>query len=160
MTVTQIQLAAAYATLINWWKYIKPTIVSQLREKSVNNEEVTIKEKITHSLRQVIRPEVSDEMRNALHNVMKVNEQYKNARVEWYVLGAKSWTSQIAYKWKYQKWEWWTQATFAWIISIDDPQYVVLIWLSRPRTSQWWVGTSWKIFGEIAKFLIWYSMME
>ncbi len=160
VTVTQIQLAVAYSALINWWKYMNPTIVSQIRKKSADTDDIQIEENKSHSVKQIIRPEVSDEMRNALHSVMQVNDQYKNARVEWYRLGSKSWTSQIAYKWKYQRWEWWTQATFAWIVSIDDPQYVVLIWLSRPRTSQWWVWTSWKIFGEIATFLIWYSMME
>ena len=160
VTVTQIQLAAAYSTLVNWWKYIKPTIISQIREKTANSDNITIQEKNTHSIRQVIRPEVSEEMRTALFTVAATNDQYKSARVDWYRLWAKSWTSQIAYKWRYRKWVWWTQATFAWIVSIDDPQYIVLIWLSRPRTSQWWVWTAWKIFWEIATFLIWYSMME
>ena len=160
VTVTQIQLATAYSVLINWWKYIKPTIISQIKKKSANNGIVYIEEKKAHSIKQILRPEVSDEMRNALFNVVNVNNQYKNARVNWYRLWAKSWTSQIAYKWKYQRWEWWTQATFAWIVSIDDPEYIVLIWVSRPRTSQWWVWTAWKIFWEIATFLIWYSMME
>ena len=160
VTVTQIQLAAAYSTLVNWWKYIKPTIISQIREKSVNSDSITIQEKKTHSTKQVIRPEVSEEMRNALFSVATTNDQYKSARVEWFRLWAKSWTSQVAYKWKYRRWVWWTQATFAWIVSIDDPEYVVLIWVSRPRSNQWWVYTAWKIFGEIAEFLIWYSMME
>jgi cell division protein FtsI/penicillin-binding protein 2 len=160
VTVTQIQLATAYSVLVNWWKYIPPTIVSQIRKKSANNDNLTIEEKVPHSTKQILRHEVSDEMRNALFNVVNVNNQYKSARVEWYRLGAKSWTSQIAYKWRYQRWEWWTQATFAGIVSIDDPEYIVLIWVSRPRTSQWWVWTAWKIFGEIATFLIWYSMME
>ena len=160
LSVTQIQLATAYSTLINWWKYIKPTIVSQIREKTDNNESFSIQKNITHPSKQIIRPEVSEEMRNALLSVVETNSQYEPARVSWYRLWAKSWTSQIAYKWRYQRWVWWTQATFAWIVSIDDPQYIVLIWLSRPRTSQWWVWTAWKIFGEIAEFLIWYSMME
>ena len=160
VTVTQIQLAAAYSTLVNWWKYIKPTIVSQIREKSANSDNVTIQEHTPSTTRQIIRPEVSEEMRNALHAVVETNDDYKYAKVIWYRLWAKSWTSQIAYKWKYQKWEWWTQATFAWIVSIDSPQYIVLIWVSRPRTNQWWVATAWRIFNEIATFLIWYSMIE
>ena len=160
VTVTQIQLATAYSTLVNGWKYIKPTIISQIIEKTTNSDNVTIQENKARSIKQIIRPEVSEEMRNALYNVANTNDQYKNARVDWYRLWAKSWTSQIAYKWKYQRWEWWTQATFAWIVSIDNPEYIVLIWVSRPRTSQWWVWTAWKIFGEIATFLIWYSMME
>ena len=160
VSVTQIQLAAAYSALINWWKYMKPTIVSQIRKKTANSDNIIIEENKARSVKQIIRPEVSEEMRNALYNVLNTNDQYKSARVEWYRLGAKSWTSQIAYKWKYQRWEWWTQATFAWIVSIDNPEYIVLIWVSRPRTSQWWVWTAWKIFWEIATFLIWYSMME
>lgn len=160
VTVTQIQLAAAYSTLVNWWTYMKPTIVSQIRTKSANSDEVTIEENKARSIRQIIRPEVSDEMRNALYSVVETNEEYKYAKVVWYRLGAKSWTSQIAYRWKYQKWEWWTQATFAWIVSIDNPEYIVLIWVSRPRTNQWWVATAGKIFNEIATFLIWYSMIE
>ena len=160
VTVTQIQLATAYSTLVNWWKYIKPTIISQIRKKTANSDDITIQNKSTYSVRQILRPEVSEEMRNALYSVIQTNNQYERARVQWYHLWAKSWTSQVAYKWKYRKWVWWTQATFAWIVSIDDPQYVVLIWVSRPRSNQWWVYTAWKIFWEIATFLIWYSMME
>ena len=160
VTVTQIQLATAYSVLINGWKYIKPTIISQIRRKSANNDTMTIEDIKNPATKQIIRPEVSDEMRNALHAVVERNDEYKYAKVSWYRLWAKSWTSQIAYKWRYQKWEWWTQATFAWVVSIEDPEYIILIWVSRPRTNQWWVATAWKIFGEIATFLIWYSMME
>jgi cell division protein FtsI/penicillin-binding protein 2 len=61
---------------------MQPTIISQIRRKSANSDEITIEENKAHSIKQIIRPEVSEEMRNALHNVMKVNDQYKNARVE------------------------------------------------------------------------------
>ena len=160
VTVTQIQLATAYATLVNWWKYMKPTIVSQIRTKTANSDESILEDNKAHSVRQIIRPEVSEEMRNALYSVVETNEEYKYAKVLWYRLWAKSWTSQIAYKWKYQKWEGWTQATFAGIVSIDNPEYIVLIWVSRPRTNQWWVFTAGRIFNEIASFLIGYSMIE
>ena len=160
LTVTQIQLAAAYSTLVNGWKYIKPTIVHQIREKTANNDNIIIQENKARSVKQIIRPEVSDEMRNALYSIVETNEDYKYAKVFWYRLWAKSWTSQIAYKWKYQRWEWRTQATFVWVVSIDNPEYIVLIWVSRPRTNQWWVATAWRIFNEIATFLIWYSMIE
>ena len=43
---------------------------------------LTIEEKVPHSTKQILRHEVSDEMRNALFNVVNVNNQYKNARVE------------------------------------------------------------------------------
>lgn len=160
VAVTQIQLAAAYSALVNWWTYIQPSIISHIRKKYENSNEITIQEPAIKTKRQIFRPEVSEEMRNALFAVIDTNEEYKLAKVTWYRLWAKSWTSQIAYKWKYKAWAWWTQATFAWVVSIDDPQYIVLIWVSRPRTSQWWVSTAWRIFNEIATFLIWYSMIE
>lgn len=160
LTVTQIQLAAAYSALVNWGKYIQPTIISQIREKTENSNEFSIQKKSEPTTKQIFRPEVSDEMRNALLSVVETNDEYKYAKVKWYHLWAKSGTSQIAYKWKYQRWEWWTQATFAWVVSIDNPQYIILIWVSRPRTNQWWVSTAGKIFNEIATFLIGYSMIE
>jgi len=160
LSVTQIQLASAYSALVNWWKYIKPTIISQIREKQINSDDFTIQTPKAKSVKQIFRPEVSEEMRNALYSVVETNDEYKYAKIANYRLWAKSWTSQIAYKWKYQRWEGWTQATFAGVVSIDNPQYIVLIWVSRPRTNQWWVSTAWKIFSEIATFLIWYSMIE
>ena len=160
LSVTQIQLASAYAALVNGGKYIKPTIISQIRKKETNSDNFSIQIPKAKSIKQIFRPEVSEEMRNALYSVVQTNDEYKYAKVANYRLWAKSWTSQIAYKWKYQRWEWWTQATFAGVVSIDNPQYIVLIWVSRPRTNQWWVSTAWKIFNEIATFLIWYSMIE
>ncbi len=83
VTVTQIQLATAYSTLINWGKYIQPTIISQIREKSANNDSIKIQETQRHTSRQVIRREVSEEMRNALFSVLSTNNQYETARVQW-----------------------------------------------------------------------------
>lgn len=160
VAVTQIQLAAAYSALVNWGTYIQPTIISHFRKKYENNSDITIQEPAAKTKRQIFRPEVSDEMRNALFAVIDTNDEYNLAKVQGYRLWAKSWTSQIAYKWKYKAWAWWTQATFAGVVSIDHPEYIVLIWVSRPRTSQWWVSTAWRIFNEVASFLIWYSMIE
>ncbi len=60
---------------------MKPTIVSQIRIKYANSDEVTIEENKARSIRQIIRPEVSDEMRNALYSVVETNEEYKYAKV-------------------------------------------------------------------------------
>ena len=47
-----------------------------------NKCNITIEENKARSIRQIIRPEASEEMRNALINVATLNDQYKNARVE------------------------------------------------------------------------------
>jgi len=61
---------------------MQPTIISQIRKKTANSDAVTVEENKARSVKQIIRPEVSEEMRNALYNVANVNDQYKNARVE------------------------------------------------------------------------------
>ncbi|MDR3168916.1 MAG: hypothetical protein LBU27_04070 [Candidatus Peribacteria bacterium] len=137
LQVTQIQLAAAYGVLINGGQYIKPTIVSGIAKKTANSEEVQYTESLPQILSQIIRPEVSEEMKSALFNIMTTNTQYASAQVKEYRLGAKSGTAQIAFRGKYQRGNGWTQATFAGAITMDDPKYLVLIWVSRPRSSQW-----------------------
>ncbi|MBQ5944949.1 hypothetical protein IJL65_00660 [bacterium] len=51
-------------------------------KKSANSDSITTEENKARSIKQIIRPEVSEEMRNALFSVLTVNNQYKNARVE------------------------------------------------------------------------------
>ena len=158
---TQIQLAAAYSVLMNGGHYIKPTIISAIVKKFENSDETEIQKNKTQVMSQIIRPEVGEQMKIALHEVLEQNgEVGEYARIEGYNLGAKSWTSQIAYKGRYQAWNGRTQGTFVGIVPIDKPQYIVLVWTSRPRTNQWWGFTSWRVFKDVTKFLIGYSLIE
>jgi cell division protein FtsI/penicillin-binding protein 2 len=83
-----------------------------------------------------------------------------NAKIPGYLIGAKSWTSQIAFRGRYQRGNGRTQGTFVGMVTVDNPQYVVLVWTSRPRTNQWWGRTSGRVFRDVAKFLIGYSLIE
>lgn len=77
-------------------------------------------------------------MKYALNQVLEENAEVGDyAKIEGYLLGAKSGTSQIAYKGKYKGGNGWTQGTFVGIITADNPKYIVLVWTSRPRTNQW-----------------------
>jgi cell division protein FtsI/penicillin-binding protein 2 len=72
LQVTQIQLAAAYGALVNGGQYIKPTIISRVGEK----------ETIPQVLSQIVRPEVSTEMKQALLSVLEQNAEVgDNARI-------------------------------------------------------------------------------
>ncbi len=159
--VTQVQLAAAYGVLVNGGHYIKPTIIDSITKKFANSEETETQKNTPQIINQIIRPEVCEEMKTALHEVMEQNSEVGDAaKIEGYRLGAKSWTSQIAYKWRYQRGNGWTQGTFVGLVTVDDPKYIVLIWTSRPRTNQWWGFTSGRVFRDVAKFLIGYSLIE
>lgn len=157
--VTQIQMAVAYAAIINGGKIIKPTIVSSLLKKSQNSDLTEQIQQPPQIIGQLMRSSVSDNMRWSLHQVMEKNPDYSAAIVSGYNLGAKSGTAQMAYRGRLQRGNGWTQATFVWVVSVDDPKYLVLIWVSRPRTSQWWVATGGRVFREVARFLIGYSLL-
>ncbi len=156
LLVTPIQIAAAYGATVNGWYYVQPTIIKGVYDKKTDTYHATT----TKITKQIFRPETAEALKVWLFSVMEQNPELKYAKVEWYDLGGKTWTSQISYKGKYQKGIWRTNGSFVGIITKDDPQYVIVIQVRRPRQNQWWFATAGKIFGEIAKFIINYSLIE
>ena len=51
-----------------------------------------------------------------------------------------------------------TSGTFAGVVSVDEPKYVILIWVRRPRTNQWWGYTAGPIFKQLASYILSYDM--
>jgi cell division protein FtsI/penicillin-binding protein 2 len=80
----------------------------------------------------------------------------KNGGVEWYSIAGKTGTAQIAYKGKYETGVASTNGSFAGFAPAEDPQFVILVKLERPRTSQYGGSTSAYIFSEIASELLEY----
>lgn len=156
LLVTPLQLAVWYGTLLNGWYYIQPTIVKWILDKTTGIYHDNTKKVV----KQIFRPETSEALKTALFEVVNQNNELKYARVEWYRLGWKTGTSQISYKGKYMQGIWWTNASFVWVITEDDPKYVIIIQVRRPRSNIWWWATAGKIFWDIAKFIINYSLIE
>lgn len=157
LLATPLQVAAAYWALVNWWYYIKPTILAWYYD----SEDWAYYQNNTDIWMQIIKPETAEAVKEALFTVMEINPDYqKIARIAWFTLWWKSWTSQIAYKWKYMQWNWWTNWSFVWLVTKDDPKYIVVVQVRRPRATLWWAQTAWKVFSDVAKFLLWYSFIE
>lgn len=157
LLATPLQIAAAYGALVNWWYYIKPTILAWY----YNPYEDTYYENKTNIVSQIFRPETAEQMKNALFTVMEMNPDYIHiARVEWKTLWWKSWTAQIAYKWHYMQWNGWTNWSFVGLITKENPEYIVVVQVRRPRATLWWAQTAWKVFSDVANFLLDYSFIE
>ena len=156
LLVTPIQLAAGYGALVNGWYYVQPTIVKWIFDKKTNTYHATT----TKVTKQIFRPETAEALKVWLFSVMEQNPELKYAKVEWYQLWGKTWTSQISYKGKYMQGIWWTNGSFVGMITKDNPQYIIVIQVRRPRQNQWWFATAGKIFWELAKFIINYSLIE
>lgn len=157
LLVTPIQIAAWFAPLVNGWYYVKPTIVAGIYNKETKSFNTNWRQVV----RQIFRPETSEMVKDALFEVMESNEGiWKNSKVEWFALWGKSWTSQISFRWKYQNWIWWTNGSFVGLITRDDVKYIVVVQIRRPRQSIWWGFTAWRVFRDVARFLIWYNLIE
>lgn len=156
LLVTPVQLAAWYWAIVNWWYYVKPTIVKWIFDRKTN----IYYPNTTKITKQIFRPETAEALKVWLFSVLDQNPELKYAKVEWYQLWGKSWTSQISYKGKYLNGIWWTNASFVGVITKDNPKYIVVVQVRRPRQNIWWAATAWKIFWEIAKFIINYSLIE
>ena len=157
LLTTPIQIAAAYAPLVNGWYYLKPTIVAWLRDGATDQ----YTENTPTIVRQVFKPETAQAIKDALFEVIDSNEWLERLIwVAWYTLWWKSWTSQIAFRWRYQQWLWWTNASFVWLVTKDNPEYIVVIQVRRPRSSPWWAQTAARVFKDVAEFLVSYGLID
>lgn len=150
ITVNQLQMATAYNIFANWWVYVKPRIVDYIK---YNDWRIfNYKTETTH---RVIKKSTSDYMTNVL--VESVEKWVaKTWRVNCYSVAWKTWTAVIPYKWQYdtEEWKpWTTNGSFAWYAPAEDPKFVMVITLNRPRLSPYWWWTSSEMFAEIAQFL-------
>ncbi|MCB9839614.1 penicillin-binding protein 2 [Candidatus Nomurabacteria bacterium] len=124
LTVTPIQLASAYASLINGGKYYQPTLV-----ESVENEV----KKPTLLNSSVVSTTTSGEVKNILKTALETNN--KAAVRPGYALGAKTGTAEIAdgsgnYK---------TDAyngVYVGFISGQNKTYVLLVRLDEPKSAR------------------------
>ncbi|MEK7529549.1 MAG: penicillin-binding protein 2, partial [Patescibacteria group bacterium] len=149
VTVTPLQLAAAYGALANNGLYITPRIVSEIRYRDGIVERPAIES------RQVVSPKTAQTISAMLVSVVE-DGHAKTASVEGYYIAAKTGTAQVAredgagYK---------TDETIATVVGygpVSDPQFVLLVRLDHPRTSPWATSTSAYVFGDIATFLLEY----
>ncbi len=152
--ITPIQMVSALWTVVNGGHYVKPTLI-KWRENPNTGIYTPNKPKI---IKQIFRPETSRQIRNALFAAMEKNPDYvKYIRMEGKHLGGKSGTSEIAYRGVYRKGAGRTNGSYIWVDNTENPQYVVLVQVRRPRTSQWWVQTAGKIFRQVVEFVLAYT---
>lgn len=147
ITVTMLQMASVYSVIANWGVYYKPRIVKSIEfadwKKIINKPEAThrvLKESTAKTMIQVLVDWVN-------------NWVAKNWAVKWYSIAWKTWTAQIAYKWKYESWVASTMWFFAWIAPAEDPKFVMIVKVERPRSSIYGWETVARTFSRISQYL-------
>lgn len=148
ISVTPLQLATAYSVLANGWIYIKPNIIKSIKTPSW--KVITFKpEKVRRVIKESSAKIITSMLVDSVDNWFA-----KNWKVEWYSMAGKTWTAQIAYKWWYEDWVWATTWSFAWYGPAEDPKFVIIMKIERPRTTAFGWESSAYMFAEISKFLL------
>lgn len=127
LTITPLQLAAAYSALVNGGTYYQPTIISAKDDDGEfkQNQPVVVKG-------EVINSEVSAEIKDILNKSLKLNNI--RADREGYLLGAKSGTAQVsdgAGNYKENAYN----GAYVGYLEGKELEYVIVTRLDEPKTS-------------------------
>ncbi len=148
ITVTPIQLVAAFGALANEGKLMKPYIISEIiHEDGIREttEPVLVREVISQKSAQTIT--------RMLVSVVE-GEHGKLAQVPGYWVAGKTGTAQVAKQGSrgYEENKFIT--TFVGYAPADEPEFVMLVKLDNPKTAKWAASTSAPIFGDMGKYLL------
>lgn len=155
IAVTPMQMVRAVAAVANGGLLLKPYIVHQFvteEEDGRGRTVVQVKPEIT---RQAISKEAAQTMTDML--VDAVEKRTTEARVRGYRIAGKTGTAQIPTAFGYDPDD--TIVSFVGYAPADDPQFIVLVKLDRPRTSRWADRTAAVAFRAIAEQLLVYMQI-
>lgn len=142
MTVTPLQLAAAYTALVNGGTYYKPYLVA-----SENGQPTTP----TVVMQGVVSESTSSELRGMLKTTLEINN--KPAMRSGYALGAKSGTAQVSNGSGSYKSDAYNGAYIGYIGG-DSPEYVMVVRLDEPKTAGFASAQASKTWAEISNGIL------
>lgn len=154
ISVTPLQVAAAYGAIANGGVLMQPRIVSEIRWSETHKETRDPKE-----VRRVIEPRTATLLGGMLVSVVE-NGHGKRAGVPGYWIAGKTGTAQVPRSDGpgYKKDE--TIGTFAGFGPVEDPKFVMVVRVDHPRDVQYAESSAAPTFGEIAKFLLQYYHVQ
>lgn len=136
LTVTGIQLATAYSTLVNGGILIQPHIVEEIR-----HADGTTNVTETREIRRVISEETSSKIVAMLINSAE-NGVAKLAQVPGHLLGGKTGTAQTYRHGVASVGQGTTIVSFAGFGPVKNPKFVLVLKLDRPKTNVWCASTA------------------
>jgi cell division protein FtsI/penicillin-binding protein 2 len=152
ISVTPIEIVSAYAAIANKGVYIYPHIVDKIvfadgSEKKIEKQEGE----------KIVKPETAQALGEMLYNVVENGHSWR-AKVPGYKVGAKTGTAQIPKaEGGYEESE---DGLGIYIHSLagfaptNDPRFVMLVKLDRPKAAKYAENTAAPLFGEISSFLL------
>jgi cell division protein FtsI/penicillin-binding protein 2 len=144
IAVTPLQMTMAVAAVANDGLLMKPYMVQQIQE-----DDRTLWVQPT-----VVRRAVLSQTARTLTDMLAVAVQQETelAQVPGYRVAGKTGTAQIPVPGGYHPTL--TVASFAGYLPADDPAFVILVVINKPRTSPWGNQVAAPVFANIAKQLV------
>lgn len=129
LTVTSIQLVAAYAALANGGVLMRPTLVREVRERGTEN----VTRYAPRPVRRVVDSEVAERITEVLTDIVREGGTGDEASLRTIDIAGKTGTSRISGDGAYSTGKY--VASFVGFVPADNPQLVVLAKLEDPKTT-------------------------
>jgi cell division protein FtsI/penicillin-binding protein 2 len=147
ISVTQIQLLRGFSSLINGGYLMRPYVVKEVHQGG------KIRKREPKVETQIVSERTSEIMKKMLQSTVE-NAEAKFVFPKEYKIGGKTGTAQVAVQGKYDASK--TIASFIGFAPVEDPQFIALVVVREPKSSQWGSETAAPVFFEIAKDLFVY----
>ncbi|OGL95259.1 hypothetical protein A2348_02990 [Candidatus Uhrbacteria bacterium RIFOXYB12_FULL_58_10] len=148
ITVTPLQMAAAYAAIANDGVLMRPYVVEDVVHPDGSRES-----RLPQEVRRVIQAKTARLLGAMLVSVVE-NGHGKKAGVPGYYIGGKTGTAQVADGSGYSSSK--TIGSFAGFGPVSSPKFAMVVRIDNPRDVQWAESTAAPLFGDIAQFLLQY----
>lgn len=150
ITVTPLQIAVAFGALANGGNLMQPYIVDEIIKPDGK-----IKKTQPKIVRRIISERTATLIGGMLVTVVRKGHG-KRAGVDGYFVAGKTGTAQVPKKDGRGYDPHVTIGSFAGFAPVDDPKFVMLVKIDRPRSVQWAESSAAPLFGELAEFLLHY----
>jgi cell division protein FtsI/penicillin-binding protein 2 len=148
ITATPLQLVTAFATIANGGNLVRPYIIDEI----VKGDGTRIKTE-PQIIRRVISERISTLLSAMLVSVID-NGHGKRAAVPGFYVAGKTGTAQISKKDGLGYESNATIGSFIGFAPVEDPRFVMIVKIDRPKDVIWAESSAAPVFGEIAKFLL------
>ncbi|MCL5795863.1 MAG: penicillin-binding protein 2 [Patescibacteria group bacterium] len=153
ISLTPLQVLAAYAVIANSGKFVTPYIVDKIIKE--NGEIISTQPKIGQ---EVISADNAAKLGGMLVSVVE-NGHGKKAQVSGYNVAGKTGTAQIP-KPEGGYYEDRHVGSFAGFLPAEDPKFAMIVRLENPKNVEWAESSAAPIFGEIAQWLVNYYQIK
>ncbi|MEN4013610.1 MAG: penicillin-binding protein 2 [Bellilinea sp.] len=143
VATTPIQMITAIAAMANDGKMMAPHLVKAYIQDGIQYE---VNPRV---IRQVVKPETARMMTDML--AISLENEASNALVEGYRVAGKTGTAQIPGPTGYTNQ---TNASFVGWGPVNDPRFIVYVWLEKPTSSEWGSVVAAPVFSQAVQELV------